>query len=222
MSERNVTVIGAGYWGQNLVRNFYQLGRLAVVCDLNRQVIDSVAGKYSEVRLTDDTGEALREAEAVVIATPVVTHYEIVLAALNLGKDVFVEKPLALTLAEGKALVELARLKNVILMVGHLLEYHPAITRLKELISQGELGDIQYIYSKRLNLGKVRREENILWSFAPHDISVILRLLKQMPIRVSCQGGSYLTKDVPDITVSNLVFPGGVRAHIFVSWLNPF
>jgi UDP-2-acetamido-3-amino-2,3-dideoxy-glucuronate N-acetyltransferase len=142
--------------------------------------------------------------------------------ALHAGKDVFVEKPLCLSVDQGKTLVELARERGRILMVGHLLWYHPAILKLKELIDTGELGRIQYIYSNRLNLGKIRREENILWSFAPHDISVILGLLGEMPTSVLAQGGNYLHEQIADTTVTLLSFPSGVKAHIFVSWLHPF
>jgi UDP-2-acetamido-3-amino-2,3-dideoxy-glucuronate N-acetyltransferase len=143
-------------------------------------------------------------------------------AALLAGKDVFVEKPLALRYRDGEKLVQFAEKANRILMVGHLLEYHPAILKLKELIDKGELGKIQYVYSNRLNLGRVRREENILWSFAPHDIAVILRLIGELPLEVSATGGAYLQPNIADVTVTNLHFDNGVRAHIFVSWLHPY
>jgi UDP-2-acetamido-3-amino-2,3-dideoxy-glucuronate N-acetyltransferase len=170
---------------------------------------------YSEA-LTDD------RINAVAIATPAETHEDLVREALLAGKDVFVEKPLCLSVTQGQKLVALAREKGLVLMVGHLLWYHPAVLKLKELIHQGELGRIQYIYSNRLNIGKIRREENILWSFAPHDISVILGLLGEMPNGVQAQGGNYLHQQIADVTVSLLSFPSGVRAHIFVSWLHPF
>jgi UDP-2-acetamido-3-amino-2,3-dideoxy-glucuronate N-acetyltransferase len=157
-----------------------------------------------------------------VLATPAELHARHVEAALNAGKDVFVEKPLALSLADAERLVALANEKKQILMVGHLLWYHPAILRLKELIDSGELGRIQYIYSHRLNIGKIRREENILWSFAPHDVSVILGLLDEVPDTMQAMGGNYLSQSIADVTMSTLSFPGGVRAHIFVSWLHPF
>lgn len=162
------------------------------------------------------------EVEGVVIATPAETHYRIAESALSAGKDVLVEKPLALKATDGEKLVSLARRRNSILMVGHLLEYHPAVLRLRELIESGTLGDLRYIYSARLNLGKVRREENILWSFAPHDIALILRLVGDWPTRVIATGGAYLQPRIADVTVTNIEFATGVRAHIFVSWLHPY
>ena len=162
------------------------------------------------------------EIEAVVLSTPTITHYKFAKQALFANKDVFVEKPIALQYEEGEELVSLAKQKNKILMVGHILEYHPAIIKLKEMISSGELGKINYIYSNRLNLGKFRTEENILWSFAPHDIAVILSLLGEMPSEVSAFGGEYLNQDITDVTVTNMAFPSGTKAHIFVSWLHPF
>lgn len=163
-----------------------------------------------------------KDVQAVVIATPAETHYGLVSKALIAGKHVFVEKPLSLTKAEGDELVELAEKKQLTLMVGHILQYHAAVIKLKELIDTGELGKIQYLYSHRLNIGKIRTEENILWSFAPHDISVILMLLDEMPETVYATGGSYLQHQIPDTTLTAFDFPGGVKAHIFVSWLHPF
>src|SRR5207244_9614701 len=158
---------------------------------------------------------------AVALATPAVSHYEMAKAALEAGKDVLVEKPLAIDVKQGEDLVELAAAKRRILMVGHILRYHPAVLKLQELIQEGTLGQINYVYSNRLNIGKIRTEENILWSFAPHDISVMLSLLNEMPNRVTCQGGAYLNRHIFDVTVSYFDFPSGVQAHIFVSWLHP-
>jgi predicted dehydrogenase len=162
------------------------------------------------------------DAAGVVIATPAETHYQLAKRALEAGKDVFVEKPLALTYAEGARLVHLAEARGRILMVGHVLEYHPAVVKLLALVRRGELGKIRYIYSNRLSLGKIRREENILWSFAPHDIAVILRLMDSLPFGVIACGGSYVQPNIADVTVSHLLFDNGVRAHIYVSWLHPF
>lgn len=218
MSKR-IAVIGAGYWGKNLVRNFSQLGRLDVICDTSKDVLN----QYPDIETTNNIERAMRIVDSVVIATPAVSHYQLVKKALILNKDVFVEKPLALTFNEGRELLKLAESKMKILMVGHLLEYHPAIKKLKRMIDGGELGQIYYIYSNRLNLGKIRQEENILWSFAPHDISVILRLLDGKTLKnVHCSGGSYINDGIPDVTVSSLSFSDNVQAHIFVSWLNPF
>ncbi len=219
-----VAVVGAGYWGKNLVRNFSALGALAAICDSDKTNLDTLGETYPGCHLTKEYAEVLQDTgiAAVALATPAETHAVAVREALVAGKDVFVEKPLCLSVEEGKALVALARERNRILMVGHLLRYHPAVLALKELIHNGELGRIQYIYSNRLNMGKIRREENILWSFAPHDISVILGLLNEMPDSVVAQGGNYLHQSIADATVSLLSFASGVKAHIFVSWLHPF
>ena len=219
----DVAVIGCGYWGKNLVRNFNQLGALSLVVDAT----DAGRGKARElapnVPVAEDIQAALEsDVQGVVIATPAETHYTIVKQALLAGKDVFVEKPMALSYEHGRELVLLARARERILMVGHVLEYHPAIVKLFTMVEQNELGEVRYIYSNRLSLGKIRREENILWSFAPHDIAVILRLVGGVPFQVSATGGAYVQPNIADVTVTNLLFDNGVRAHIFVSWLHPF
>ena len=220
----NIAVIGAGYWGINHVRNFYELGALSVVCDASEAMLENVRDRYAGVSTETDVRAVLddRSIKAVVIATPAETHCDLATRAIEAGKDVLVEKPLTLDVAEGERLVKLADERGAILMVGHLLEYHPAVLRLRELIESGELGELRYIYSNRLNLGKVRREENILWSFAPHDIAIILRLVGAWPTRVTAIGGAYLQPSIADVTVTNIEFPTGVRAHIFVSWLHPY
>lgn len=220
----NIAVIGCGHWGKNLVRNFSQLGALRAVCDEQQASLDRAKASYPGVKVTQHFADILEDEEvkACVIAAPAALHYGLARRALLAGKDVFVEKPLALRVVEGQELVALAEKHKRILMVGHLLQYHPGVVRLKQLVDDGSLGKIQYIYSARLNLGKVRTEENILWSFAPHDISVILRLLGEMPVEVAAHGGSYLNTKIPDVTVTNLSFAGGVRGHIFVSWLHPY
>jgi len=200
------------------------LGSLALVCDPSEAGRATAAEKASGIATSADFNDAMHaeDIDAVAIATPAKTHFELALTALTAGKDVFVEKPLALKADEGSELQRVAGEHGRILMVGHLLEYHPAVLRLRDLIDAGELGDVNYIYSNRLNFGKVRTEENALWSFAPHDVAVILRLLGEMPMEVTCVGGSYLTPGLVDVTVSTLLFESGRRAHIFVSWLNPF
>jgi UDP-2-acetamido-3-amino-2,3-dideoxy-glucuronate N-acetyltransferase len=218
-----VSVVGAGYWGKNLVRNFHSLGALESVCDSDDKTLDRVRTEF-RVATTKDFDAVLSEpaVDGVVIAVPAVMHFELTKRAIQAGKHVLVEKPLAMNAREGMELVELAKKAGTILMVGHILEYHPAITEINRLIREGHLGKIQYIYSSRLNLGKLRTEENILWSFAPHDISVILRMLGELPSYVSAQGGSYLNPPLVDTTLSTLEFRNGVKAHIFVSWLHPF
>jgi UDP-2-acetamido-3-amino-2,3-dideoxy-glucuronate N-acetyltransferase len=217
-----VGVIGAGYWGKNLVRNFAGLGALAAVCDSDPRAcamaVDlkvPICGDFSDLLQNPDI-------DAVAIASPAISHYSIAKEALLAGKDVFVEKPLALEVTEGQELINLAAKHERILMVGHILQYHPTVLKLKELVDSGELGKIQYIYSNRLNIGKIRSEENILWSFAPHDISVMLLLLEEMPIEISAHGGNYLQSHVADVTLTTLSFASGVKGHIFVSWLHPF
>jgi UDP-2-acetamido-3-amino-2,3-dideoxy-glucuronate N-acetyltransferase len=221
-----VVVVGSGYWGKNLVRNFNALGALAAICDNDPRVLHSLQEMYDGVPtvqrfddLLDGSGPSV---DAIAIATPAESHYDLTKKAFLAGKHVFVEKPLSLTVDEGEELVQLAEEKQLTLMVGHILQYHQAVIRLKELVDKGELGKIQYLYSNRLNIGKIRAEENILWSFAPHDISVILMLLGEMPETVYASGGSYLQHQIPDTTLTTLDFPSGVRAHIFVSWLHPF
>ena len=218
-----IAVIGCGYWGKNLVRNFHKLGALKVICDSDSARVQEMAQSY-KVRAAEDVDELLKEKEidGVVISAPAALHYSLAKRALLAGKDVFVEKPLALHVEEGEELVELARKQNRILMVGHLLQYHPAILELKRLISEGELGRVQYIYSSRLNLGKLRTEEDILWSFAPHDLSAILYLLGEEPVSVAAHGSSHLNQNVVDVTLTTCEFPSGVKAHIFVSWIHPF
>jgi len=219
----SVAVIGSGYWGKNLVRNFSQLGCLAMACDVTPAGRAIAAELAPQAVITAEIESALAaDIPGVVIATPAETHYELARRALAAGKDVFVEKPLALTCEQGLQLVRLAEAHERILMVGHVLEYHPAIVRLRELLRDGELGRVHYIYSNRLSLGKIRREENILWSFAPHDVAVILRLMGSLPFQVVACGGSYVQPNIADVTVTNLLFDNGVRGHIHVSWLHPF
>jgi len=216
-------VLGCGYWGKNLVRTLNRIGCLEMVCDLTSAGRSTAADLAPDARIVDSFDELLRSnLSGVVIATPAETHYELARRALNSGKDVLVEKPLALTYEQGLDLVNLAETRRAILMVGHVLEYHPAIVRLLELVRNGDLGRIQYISSNRLNLGKVRREENILWSFAPHDIAIVLRLIGKMPFQLAAHGGGYVQANIADVTVTHMLFDNGVRAHIYVSWLHPF
>lgn len=219
-----VAVIGCGYWGKNLVRNFYELGVLDTVCDSDTKALDLVLTQYPTIKITSDIEKVFnsKEIKAVAIATPAVTHYDLAKKSFLAGKDVFVEKPLAITTGEAEDLIKLAKEKNKILMVGHILQYHPAVIKLKELISSGELGKIRYIYSNRLNIGKLRTEENILWSFAPHDISVMLLLVGEEPLSVNSFGGDYLSPGINDVTMTTLEFKNGVKGHIFVSWLHPY
>ena len=223
--QPSLALIGAGYWGKNLARNFNALGALHTLCDADQRTLETYGPDYAGVGKTRHHEDVLAEPTItrVAIAAPAARHYELVKAALNAGKDVFVEKPLCLDEREAEELVALAERDGLILMVGHLLQYHPCILKLQALLAQGELGKLYYLVSNRLNLGKIRREENSLWSFAPHDISVILSLaMHQLPQQVSCFGGEYLNRGIADTTLTTLSFSTGVRAHVYVSWLNPF
>lgn len=220
----NLALIGGGYWGKNLARNFLKLGALHTICDASQQTLDSYDSSYANVGKVRSFDEVLedRSIDKVAIATPAATHYQLAKRAIEAGKHVYVEKPLCLSISEGRELIDFAQSKSRILMVGHLLQYHPCVVRLREMVKAGELGKLYYITSNRLNLGKIRSEENALWSFAPHDISVILGLAGQIPTSVQCTGENYLTQGVADTTLTQLVFSNGLRAHVFVSWLNPF
>jgi len=220
----NIAIVGCGYWGKNLVRVFNELGVLKTICDRDTSLLSQFLQKYPALKTSQDFDKILEEKDidAIVISTPTVTHYEFAKRALLAGKHVFVEKPLALKLEEAEELVQLVKKSDKVLMVGHILNYHPAIIKLKELSNKGELGRIEYIYSRRLNIGKLRSEENILWSFAPHDISVILMLLNESPEEVYSFGGAYLQEGIYDTTLTTLNFASGVKSHIFVSWLHPF
>ncbi|MBQ09122.1 MAG: oxidoreductase [Gammaproteobacteria bacterium] len=219
-----VGLIGFGYWGKNILRNLCELGVLYTACDSNQNLILEQKKAFPSINFTSSFDEVLqnKDIKAIAISTPAATHANFVKQSLLAGKDVFVEKPLALTAKEGQKLTELAEKENRILMVGHILQYHPAVLKLKELLSSGEIGKIQYIYSNRLNIGKLRTEENILWSFAPHDISVILMLLEEEPIRVSAFGEDCFNRRVYDTTMTSMEFGSGVKGHVFVSWLHPY
>ena len=224
MGRRDIIVIGCGGWGRHIARHLHAMGRLRGVVDTSPVGRDR-AGECApgvEVHERAETALADPGVRGVMIATPAETHYALACMTLEAGKDVFVEKPMTVDLEEAYDLARLSETSDRILMVGHLLEYHPAVLRLLEMVRAGELGEIRYLISNRLNLGKVRTEENALWSFAPHDIAVILRIVGSMPVEVVATGGSYLRPDVADVTVTQLLFANGVRSHVFVSWLHPF
>tara|TARA_B100001093_G_scaffold518835_1_gene605190 strand:- start:257 stop:1222 length:966 start_codon:yes stop_codon:yes gene_type:complete len=216
--------VGCGYWGKNLCRNIHSLGALSAVVDATENGQKTARSISPETLITSDFEAVLsnKQIQGIALATPAETHVELAIKAMHSGKDVFVEKPMALRLEDAENMKKVAEETDRILMVGHLLEYHPVVLKLREMIASGELGKINYIYSNRLNFGKVRTEENALWSFAPHDVAVILRLIGLSPVEVSACGGSYLSEGIADTTISNLRFPDESRAHIFVSWLHPF
>ncbi len=218
-------VVGAGNWGKNLVRNFATMprSRIKYVCDLNKDLLATIGRQFPTVKTTCDLSDVISdpEVQAVVIATKAASHYSIARQCLEAGKHLYVEKPLSLNTRDSVDLVNLAERKGLKLMVGHLLEYHPAVLKIKELIDTGELGDVYYIYTQRVNLGVVRQDENAWWSLAPHDISVICFWLGQEPVRVSAHGQKILQKRIEDVVFALLEFGDGRIAHIHVSWLDP-
>lgn len=223
-SPLHIALVGYGYWGPNLARNFHQLAgvKLAYVVDPN-----PAARAQAEQRYGCATAARLDEILAdpalagVVVATPARTHFTLARDALAAGKHVLVEKPLTMDLDEGAALIALARQQQLTLMVGHVFEYNPAVRYIKTLIEQGELGEIFYLYSRRVNLGRVQSDVNALWSIAPHDISIVLYLLGQMPDAVRCQGASCLNDNVEDVVFLTLFFPNNLLCHVHASWLDP-
>jgi predicted dehydrogenase len=220
-----VAIVGVGAWGKNLVRNFHLLSGVdpAWCCDSDPEKLDAILKDYPGMRATSRFEDILTDdsIRAVIIASPAATHHDLAIAALEGGKHVYVEKPLALSAADAEAIAALADKKNLKLMVGHLLLYHPAVRHLKSLVDAGDLGDVFYINSQRVNLGKVRRDENALWSLAPHDVSVILHLLGCMPDSVSAHGESYIRQGVEDVVFLNMKFPDRRMAELQVSWLDP-
>jgi predicted dehydrogenase len=215
--------VGLGYWGPNLARNFGALADLRWLCDLEPDLLAETSARHSQARATADFDELLADPEldAVVIATPVVTHYELAKRALSAGKHVFVEKPQAQTSAEAEELLALAEERDLVLMPGYLLLYHPAVAKLKELMEGGELGDLLYLYANRVNLGQIRRDENALWSIGSQDVSILLHLIGEEPAEGWARGESFLGTSVEDVVFGYLRFPSGVVAHIHVSWLDP-
>ena len=220
-----VAVVGAGYWGKNLVRNFATANRcnLKYVCDLDEKLLAVQKKSFPFIETVTSLDDVLGDGEidAVVVATGVPSHFKIAKKSLEAGKHTYVEKPLTSTGREAKTIVELAREKNLKLMVGHLLEYHPAVDYLKGMIDQGKLGQPYYMYTQRVNLGIVRQNENAWWSLAPHDISIICYLLGSEPVSVAAQGQCYLQKDVEDVVFATIKFADGKMANVHCSWLDP-
>lgn len=218
----SIAHVGHGYWGRNLARNFHELGHLAVVVDPDPKAAEAAAASY---RVRAATFEEVLSDPGVVgvsIASPAGLHYRQAKAALEAGKHVYVEKPLALDVAEAAELCALAEARGLTLMVGHLLQYHPVYLKLRAMVEAGELGRLLHVYSNRLSLGKFRTEENVLWSFAPHDISMILGLVGEEPVTVSAQGNVAFTPGVADLVSVQMRFPGGAAAHVLASWMHPF
>ena len=220
-----VGLVGCGYWGPNLARNLHQIPQteLAMCCDLDSQALSRLHALYPQAAATSDFADMLadEEVQAVVVATPARTHFALARAALEAGKHVLVEKPLAMSSQDAEALIQLAEERQRVLMVGHIFEYHPAVREIRALIDKGHLGDLYYIYSTRVNLGRVQSDINALWSIAPHDVSILNFLLGAMPESVSAHGGTFLNGSVEDVVFLVLGFPGGVLGHVHASWLDP-
>lgn len=221
-SSPRVAVVGCGYWGINLVRNFHAIGVLAAIGEAAPARAAEVSGQFGVPALPIDAILASPDIDAVVLATPAETHAALALRAIDAGKHVFVEKPLALAEEDADKVRRAAEARGRVVMVGHLLQYHPAFLRLKQLVADGQLGRLRHIYSNRLNLGKFRRKEDVFWSFAPHDISMILALAGDRPDSVQAVGHSYLYNGIADVTTTHMTFGNGISAHVFVSWLHPY
>ena len=223
MSRLKVGVIGAGAWGRNHVRTAAASSEaeLVAICETNPEVRVSLMKQYPGATITDSPARLLEKVEAVIVATPATSHAELGNMAIEAGIPALIEKPFALTVEDAERLAENAEKRNVPILVGHLLEYHPVVDRLKEMLGKRELGDLYYLYSQRVNLGQIRPDENALWSFGPHDVSVALYLLGEMPVTLSAQGRSYLQRGIEDVVFLNLSFESGAMAHVQMSWLDP-
>ena len=220
--KKNIAVVGCGHWGKNLVRNFSELGSLAALCDSDSENAQKYADQYGVKNYS--FSEIINDSsiDGVVLAVPAPLHASLAIDAMSAGKHVYVEKPLAMNKAEAELMIESAQKKEVHLMVGHLLQYHPIFVAVRGLVESGEIGYLQYVYSNRLSFGKVRSEEDVIWSFAPHDISMILSLLGQEPKSVRTESSSILQPDIADSAMIHMEFDSGLKAHIAVSWLHPF
>lgn len=217
-----IAVLGAGHWGKNLVRNFAELGGLAAVVDPDVATASALVAAHGGAVMEIDAVLADPTIVGVAIAAPAPMHHSLARRALDAGKHVYIEKPVALTLADAEDLVSASSQAGLTLMVGHLLQYHPVFLALNAMVAAGDLGRVRYLYSNRLSLGKIRREEDVLWSFAPHDISMILALAGEEPDRVSATGACLLDDRIADSVTVQLGFPSGCRGHIFASWASPF
>ncbi|MBN1837674.1 MAG: Gfo/Idh/MocA family oxidoreductase [Spirochaetales bacterium] len=221
----NVAVVGCGYWGPNLIRNFYALSdcRVGKICDSNRERLEHVGRLYPGSELTEDFASVVEDpgVDAVAIVTPVHTHFALARQTLQAGKHTFIEKPMASSVAECRELLAVARERSLTLMVGHTFVYHPTVRKIKDVVDSGELGEIMYISSRRLNLGLFQYDINVAWDLAPHDISIILYLLGKNPISVNCQGKAHVKPGIEDVTNITLNYANGAFAMIHSSWIDP-
>lgn len=220
--KKNIALVGCGHWGKNLLRNFYELGTLRAICDPNEEIARTFSDKYKVDCLSYDEILINKNINGVVLAVPAPLHATMAIEAMNAGKHVFVEKPLALNEVEANEMIANSLKNNVQLMVGHLLQYHPVFIKIREIIKSNKLGKLNYIYSNRLSFGKVRSEENVIWSFAPHDISMILSLTPKNPLSVRAESSCILNKSIADKALVQIDFESNLKAHISISWLHPY
>ena len=223
MTNKNICVVGAGYWGKNHIKTLNRLNVLKGIVELDANTLRNFLNKYPGVQGHSSIEDALlKDYDGFVIATPAKTHFKIAKVIMNAQKHILIEKPMTLSIEEARELVVLSQVNNINVMVGHVLLFHPAVKKIKEMIYNGEIGDLQYIYSNRLNLGKVRTEENVFWSLAPHDIAIFQYLTDSIPKKINATGSTFLQKGIPDSTLTKLEYKNGIKGHIFVSWLHPF
>ena len=220
-----IAQLGCGYWGPNLVRNFSKISEIDrfVVCDTDKEMLKKISAEFPSIETAESAEPILNDPsiDAIIIALPAITHYDYAKKALMANKHVLVEKPLAMKCEQAEDLIRIGKEKNRIIMVGHTFLYNAAVRRIKQYIDEGELGDIYYIFAQRLNLGRVRQDVNAMWNLAPHDVSIILYLLNEVPSNVSAKGVSFLQEGIEDLVFMHLDFPSGKSAHIHVSWLDP-
>tara|TARA_S200000501_G_scaffold271423_2_gene255178 strand:- start:12079 stop:13038 length:960 start_codon:yes stop_codon:yes gene_type:complete len=224
MNSKNICVVGAGYWGKNHLRTLNELGALAGVVENNSKVLHKVLNEYSGIKGYASIEESFADDifDGYTIATPAETHFDLAKKVILSKKHVLVEKPLSLNVKDVQELINLSEKHSVKLMVGHVLLFHPAIRKIKEIIESGTIGKLQYLYSNRLNLGQVRTEENVFWSLAPHDIAIFQYFTKTFPLKIQANGSTFLQKGIPDSTLTQLEYKNNIKGHIFVSWLHPF
>ena len=221
--NKMICVVGAGYWGRNHIKTLSKLGSLSGIVDVDINILRRTRLEFPEIRTHQSIEEALKcNYDGFIIATPASSHFSIAKIIINHKKHVLIEKPMTLSIRDAEELVVLADKKKVNVMVGHVLLFHPALIKIKNMIEKGEIGDLQYIYSNRLNLGKVRTHENVFWSLAPHDIAIFQHLTNSTPSMINARGSTFLQKGIPDSTLTQIEYKNGVKGHIFVSWLHPF
>ncbi len=222
--SKNIAIIGAGHWGKNLIRCFNDLNALKGICDIDKLRSKSFLCEYPKLKIYEDINEIIKDKDidGVVIAVPVENHFNIAKIALESNKDIFVEKPVTTTYDEAEILCKLAKSKNRVFLVGHILEYHPAVVKLREVINAGDIGEVKEVYSSRLNTGRIRQSENVWWSFAPHDIMLMLNTINSQIVNIRCSMADYLNRGISDSTVTTFNFDNKCFGHIHVSWTHPF